>query len=504
MLYHLIVVDDEEIIRRGISDYIKKAHDDIIIDSEFDDGAKAIDFLGKNHTDIVITDVKMSKKSGIDVAKYIYENKPDVKVVFLSGYKEFEYAQQAIAFNVTNYLSKPVKLKELNEALADLKKAINEENKAKENSKKYQDLMSFVLKDFFTDILFGSLQDENQIEKRAIEIGLSGEFLKNKCCVFQVELIDYHTWRYGKEDLYNTVFNLLRDVSRIDDFILISIEGNKLLFIAISLQFESIQEFNENLVKGFESIKSCAKDLLGIEFLFEVLFSCQTVLSLTDYSAFNYSISHNGILLEGKYVELATMIVAGDYEKGKELLHAMKQYTYNMDIIHTKEFITQMFSVVADKLSDRVVFPNTIINYDKLSTLDKRDEILNWCDDTLTKVFKYIAAKSCSMELLTINKAKEYINKNYSIDITLDDVANHVYLNPIYFSKFFKQQEGITFTEYLINVRMNAAIELFRMHKYKVYEISEMCGYRSSKYFAKAFKQFTGFTPTEYIRLSVD
>ena len=86
-------------------------------------------------------------------------------------------------------------------------------------------------------------------------------------------------------------------------------------------------------------------------------------------------------------------------------------------------------------------------------------------------------------------------------DITLDDIANHVYLNPSYLSRFFKNNTGVTLTDYLIETRMKKAISLLKTKKYKINEISKMCGYQNFKYFAKVFKKFSGYTPTEYINL---
>ena len=87
------------------------------------------------------------------------------------------------------------------------------------------------------------------------------------------------------------------------------------------------------------------------------------------------------------------------------------------------------------------------------------------------------------------------------LDISLDDIANHVSLNSAYLSRFFKANTGTTLTDYIIETRMKEAISLFQMRKYKINEISMKCGYQNSKYFTKVFKKFSGYTPTEYIKI---
>ena len=92
----------------------------------------------------------------------------------------------------------------------------------------------------------------------------------------------------------------------------------------------------------------------------------------------------------------------------------------------------------------------------------------------------------------------EYINENYSLDFSLEDVADKVYLSAVYLSRLFKKMAGENFVDYLIRVRMNKAMELLQQPRFKAYEICEMVGYKNSRYFSRLFKQFTGFTPSEY------
>jgi len=103
---------------------------------------------------------------------------------------------------------------------------------------------------------------------------------------------------------------------------------------------------------------------------------------------------------------------------------------------------------------------------------------------------------------LVIQKARRYIDENYAKDISLDEVADSVHLNPIYFSRFFKQKTGENFINYVVSVRMNRAMALLKGGEHKVYEISEMVGYKSVKYFSRVFKQTTGYSPADYAQLS--
>lgn len=152
-MFSVIVVDDEMTIRNGISSFINNSCTDFEVLHEFKDGIEAIDFLRDNDVDLVISDIKMVHGSGIDLAKYIYENKPYIKVILLSGYAEFEYAQAAIKYNVTDYITKPTNFTDLKNTL--LKIGASLDSSRKSNIDAFFDN----LKQLYADILSGSLAD---------------------------------------------------------------------------------------------------------------------------------------------------------------------------------------------------------------------------------------------------------------------------------------------------------------------------------------------------------
>ena len=97
-----------------------------------------------------------------------------------------------------------------------------------------------------------------------------------------------------------------------------------------------------------------------------------------------------------------------------------------------------------------------------------------------------------------IEKIKQYIQKNYMNNISLDDLSQMVYLNSAYLGQLFKRKMGVTFTDYLLKYRIEKAKQLLMDNRYKVYEVGEMVGYKSMEHFYKLFRNDTGYTPTEY------
>lgn len=100
-----------------------------------------------------------------------------------------------------------------------------------------------------------------------------------------------------------------------------------------------------------------------------------------------------------------------------------------------------------------------------------------------------------------IRKANQYILEHYSQPITLTEISAYVGLNPSYFSSLFKRETGVTFLDYVMEVRIEAAKELLVGTEKSIGEIAESVGYNDMKYFYKRFRQSTGISPKEYRRL---
>jgi len=111
--------------------------------------------------------------------------------------------------------------------------------------------------------------------------------------------------------------------------------------------------------------------------------------------------------------------------------------------------------------------------------------------------------KKQSVDNLMIMKAVSYIAENYNRDISLETVADKVYINPHYFSELFKKNLGTGFSEYITRMRIEKAKELLLIPEFKVKEISEMIGYRDSSYFIRVFKKSTGESPSVYRRVNL-
>ena len=137
-MFRLIIADDEPIILKTMEKRFDWQAMGFELVSLCNDGDAAIDYLKKNPVDVVLTDIRMCRVSGMEVAKFVYESFQNVKVIFLSGYQDFTYAKQGMQYNVFDYILKPVNPQELQNTFANLRDELEKTGHAAEVFVEYQ------------------------------------------------------------------------------------------------------------------------------------------------------------------------------------------------------------------------------------------------------------------------------------------------------------------------------------------------------------------------------
>ena len=168
MIFRLLVVDDEATMRKGIANFMNWETIDCEVAATASDGLEAIQILEQIPIDIIITDIKMPEADGLAVARYVYEKKLETKVILLTGYADFAYAQTAIRYNVSAFILKPANKKALFEAVQEAQKELIISRK---NSATAKEELAFL-----KDQLLQELTDQPYtllLQKRLDELGLS-------------------------------------------------------------------------------------------------------------------------------------------------------------------------------------------------------------------------------------------------------------------------------------------------------------------------------------------
>jgi two-component system, response regulator YesN len=396
-LSNLIIVDDEAIIREGLRDMVDWESLGFRVGACFEDGVEALDYMALNSVDAVLTDIMMNDVNGIDLAKFVSENYPGVRVVILSGYRNFEFAQQAIRYDAWRYLLKPVDFHELGSVFNDLRRDIV--GVAPDISKS---MLESSRRQLFLDVVSGNIGSADELADRVQRSSLGIHINEYPCALITMDIEDA-----GEATQTTTIrTGILRSLATQRTDIL----------------FEEISTFGDRSVLFATSIDQQAKEKFQVN-----LALCLQRTTETIRSAFRVSVKTDIVFVAESLLDVLNAPPKGIENALRERRHP-------------------------SALSD---------------------------DPVLRRIEVYLAG-------------------NFAADISLSDVAARAFLSPVYFSKYFKDKTGVTFSDYLSQLRVNRAIELLRENRLKIREIGDRVGYPNPRYFSRVFKRRTGYSPREY------
>lgn len=141
-MYKLLIVDDEVTIRTSLANFIPWEQEGFEVAGVCADGKEAIDFFNENKIDALLIDIMMPRVTGIEVAKYIFENNLNIKIVLLSAHGEFDYARSSMRYGVRYYILKPTKYEELKQVFSELRMELDKENM--EDVEEYEEYLGII------------------------------------------------------------------------------------------------------------------------------------------------------------------------------------------------------------------------------------------------------------------------------------------------------------------------------------------------------------------------
>ena len=523
-MYKLVVVDDEAVIRKGMCNYISWNEMGFEIVADFEDGKETIDYIRGNHVDVILTDIEMAQVSGLKLASYVDLNKLPVKVVILSGYKEFEYAREAVEYNVEHYLLKPIRMEEVQKVFGRIKKELDQSKITEERflskQRKFEEMLLELQEQFWVSLLVGEISEEKEIFKKSELLKLNLE-LDKPCAILDVKLKE-NTGEYflnyenmNKRNLIHNIFvgDAQKDNIKYYPTYLIS---NVIKIIAVAGQKGNNTDFHERLKLQLEEKYNSVLRLLKLEVIITVEKVFPNIMEMDKYKdTFSLHMEdkpkrdakllpkeYEGLMQ--KYKSLIGIISDGEFEEMGRVMEEVFYEFGNLPIENMKQFTIGIFSMVSNRFmnmgDDMWIKLNKKINYQEISEVETVNALKIKCKNTLTDIIAIISEKQNDISKSVIEQAIIYMKKHYGEELSLENMAERFFFNQSYFSRLFKQYTGTTFTDYLIKLRMEKAKELISKGKYKVYEISTIVGYKSEKYFFSIFKRYTGSSPAEYYR----
>ena len=510
-MYRLIIADDEIFIRKGLCEGVDWASLGYEVVNSFSDGLPAIEYIKHNLVDVVLTDIRMSKGSGLDIAKYVHENAPEIKVVLLSGFQEFELAQKSIDYGVERYLLKPINVPEIKSVFSKLKAKLDAQREAQKQStvdqENHQELLSFAKSSWLQDLYYGVSTDYKSIVEQAGVLYKGVEFDQLCCVVIHLQIDHYSDylasgWKYGQEALTTSILNIMQLDSAYEFFNISSKNGHELFLGVIRSNSMDDSEFHEYITKTRQHFK----ELLSIEVtIIEATFfknPYDFANSRTNF-AFDPATSSFDSSVLSEIEEFSKLILTNlttlHFETGKKLIHSFIDKLSDCPIWLKQSFTVELVSSIRHTFTEinaeAVLDPLECLY--QINHATSSEELIDAVCTYINEFIQYAPPSVIKQEEGLVQKAKNYIELHYNQDISLDILADVLYINKSYLCRLFKEKAGVTFTDYLISLRIQKAAELINQ-SIPLQRVSEMVGYRDSRYFSRLFKNKTGMTPSEY------
>ncbi len=515
-MFTLIFIDDESIIRDGVRECINWEQNGFKLTGVFENGQEALAFIEQEHVDVVISDINMPKMDGLTFSSIVAEKYPRVIVILLTGYEQFEYAQKAIKYKVTDFLLKPITAEELAKVLGKIRSelSVRKEKERQQELLKEKLMLSFpLLKERFLNNLVSGKIDNETVELRK-------DFFQWKDYGAVYQVIAVILPRNCEELDYFEILDFMNAQQNDADEVFMDQEG----IIIMLLQ-------SENREKSIAKTKTFAEKV----FLYAGELSLESIYigyGVPVTEAGRISDSYRGASAASRYAKLmgfSQIISARDiqnrgrpsaaefYSLEKIFFKELKEGSR----IDAQEALKKIFTFLKNyiKTGEEAVHFYIHIQGTMYTFLNEMGLFSSLIDlqslpsggfETLFEAQQYFLKQIDVIEDMIRNsrndivheriiKAKNVIARRYSDkNFSLSDMCDELYLSTSQFSVVFKEGTGMTFIEYLTTFRIEQAKKLLRTTDKKSYEIAEETGYADPRYFSIIFKKYTGVTPMEY------
>ncbi|CAM4168127.1 response regulator [Paenibacillus alkaliterrae] len=507
---NVLIVDDEPIIRNGLKNFIDWEKLGLTLAGDCANGLEALELLRSRPIDILITDIKMPVMDGLELTRNALQVNPQMKVVLISSYNEFEYVREGMKQGAVDYLLKPsLEAEELLAVLGRCKEMLVK-NRTQALQKKQFDHQLTLLERRRSEQEIIRLLASSRSEFRFIDI--FGRQNERYVCAFVVS-DGLNEWRerYGNlhiSIMYEDMQSLFYEQFQYGSAPVLTGEG---LFIIYPYEKEA-----ETKLERFKA-RAAAELSTSISIGY-----CMEKESERVEKGLNRSrAAGERRFFEGTGQLFAWEQRSNEHEGEPEYEEMMNRHDMveklraeNNTKIVIDGFVSRwtkgrLTPELVRREACEVLSVYAYLNGDSKTLSDFRDHI--WRCDTVVQLEAAIRQlieemehpnqlrlndKGHSGQLIT--KAIEYIKLHYRDDLTLQEVADTIHVSKSYFSNLFKKQSGQNFIDYLIDLRLHEAKRMLVQHEYKIYEVAEKSGFNDVKYFSKLFKKMTQMTPVEY------
>ncbi|MGM9590402.1 MAG: response regulator [Faecousia sp.] len=533
-MLRVFLVEDESIIRETLRETVPWAQCGYQFVGEAGDGEMALPLIRETKPDVLITDIRMPFMDGLTLSKQVLQEFPKMKVIILSGFDDFEYAQQAIGIGVERYLLKPVTKNDLMTVLQEVRTKIEGERAQQDYILRFQqeaqDYEQFSRRRFFEQMVSGQLTDR-QIREQADAMGLDLE-----AGSYTIALVSPVPDQMGTAESYSEASARIRDglvayFLKYPEYILFrwNLTAYAVLIKARSGQMQPFIQRSVDAVRSLYEIHGPERnwyvavgtpvsqlaqlpacfDEVSRLWAYRLIWPTQHILTADSVRLLPGS-GDGPDLPELDVSRLHPAVISGVLENAsvQEIPGFVEEYLYHLEAalgsIPFCQYLMLNFQFTATGfLQDLGIssrdFLSTLTCTDLIGQNVSVDDLKRFLCDILFRAIELRDKASGSQYRNLLKGAVSYIDANFqNEDISLNRVAREINISANYLSAVFSQEMGTTFVEYLTAKRMEKARELLRSSDLRSGEIALAVGYKDPHYFSFLFKKTQGCTPRDY------
>lgn len=515
----ILICDDEEIVRKGFKNIIDWEKLGCEICGEAGNGEDALEKIVSLKPSIVMLDINMPVKNGVEVLKEIHdhaENYPSKpSVLILSGYSDFDYAQKAVNYGAEGYIVKPVDedlLEDKIKAIIQKRQEESEVDSLRSNAKNQE-----IERKFSQMFLFGAVEDafgpdEENSDKYKVAIvspelcGCTGQLQSLKVAVSENFMYTNHI-SFAMEPVYIIVFkneseeSIVRHLNRFCNRLqknksgslvalgetLVGLSGALKSYNQAKRIFEQLFFFSNKFYVTIDDIKNDENAKIRLESKNSNINQTEFFKCIPDFI---------------KYIEIY------DLQKIRKTLDYqiqwLKQSSLSVDQIKKlcMAFIVETQNAIRTKHPEKelkTVPALDLVNY--IYTQNYFDEMVDIVSDYAMGLAESFTENTANS---TILKVIQYVKANFNTDLKLEMLGNLFNCNSAYLGKKFREYSGVPFNTYMDIIRIEEAKKLLMTSNLKIYEISKLVGYSNTDYFYLKFKKHTNMTPKEFKSAKLD
>ncbi|MFC4779312.1 response regulator [Paenibacillus sp. GCM10023252] len=521
----VMIVDDEVIFRDYLRTLIPWNEYGMEIISEARNGVDALERIQEQSPDLVLVDINMPFMDGLELTEQIRQRNDQILVVLVTGHNEFEYARRALKLGVQDYILKPFSKDELVLTLLNLQSNIR---KVQEEKLTLQANESMLKELYLNRLIQGEVQHgEQEFRDRLAAMGypaVSGSYqvacieIDNMEAKWR-EISDRELWKFAVKNILNETMQL---------------EGNLIVFNGPEGRIISIYELgsasSEAYIAGCEQLNFLIKKYLkftvtvGVGHVYPdskgIRESYQEAIEALHNK---FVVGSDTVIVYGEDQGAAGRVTAGfiSSQTNESLLLALRMNDWQsihgqleeiFQDIKTKRLSIDYVYVICMGLVSVCLscvtenghpiedcFGEDFYPYSEIMKKQSIDDAACWIEDLYTKANDYIKLHKQTKSDKIAEAAQHYIDSHYSdSELKVEQIAQHIYINPSYLRAVFKKVHGLTVTDYLTKKRMQTARELLSSGKHRVADVALQIGYNDPAYFSRAFKKYYGYSPSEF------